>query len=217
MQDDRLAKHWEGVYASQEAESLGWFEPQPGPSLDLIDQCGIGLNEAIVDVGSGETRLLGDLLDRGYANLTAVDISQTALEKAAQQLGARRSAMVHWIVDDLTAPKRLLERGPFRLWHDRAALHFLVHEDDRLAYADLLRTTLDRDGWVVIGAFSKSGARMCSGLPVLNQDAAMILELLGKEFELVEEVEHLHATPSGDDRPYVYVRLKRIGFRRPDQ
>lgn len=51
----------------------------------------------LLDAGSGATTLIDALLDRGYANLIAVDISEVALERLHARLDTKEAAQVQWI------------------------------------------------------------------------------------------------------------------------
>lgn len=62
------------------------------------------------------------LLDRGFSDLTVLDISGKALEKAQQRLGDRAKD-VEWIEASATDFEA---KGLFDVWHDRAVFHFLT-------------------------------------------------------------------------------------------
>ncbi len=137
---------------------------------------------------------MNDLLDRGFRNLTVLDISAKAVEIAKARLGDR-SRLVRWIVGDaLESP---LEEGHYLLWHDRAVLHFLTDADLRRRYAAVVRRALRPGGKVVISAFSPDGPQKCSGLPVHRYTPESILAEFGEGFRLVESSTENHRTPSG--------------------
>lgn len=83
----------------------------------------------------------------------------------------------------------------FDLWHDRAALHFLVAAEDRIAYVARLRRALKSGGHAIIGTFAIDGPERCSSLPVMRYDEAGLRELLGGGFLLVDARRHEHSTP----------------------
>ncbi len=201
--------HWNRVYTDRAIEKLGWYEPAPEVSLEMIRSCGIAKSDRILDAGSGATTLIDHLLAEGYESITAVDISGEALARLRERLGPERASRVQWIEDDLTAPQKVSQLRNIALWHDRAVLHFLVEEKDRATYRDTLRKVLRPGGYAIIAAFALSGAKKCSGLPVYNYDAAMLAIFLGSEFELKHHRNHLYITPSGDRRPYVYTLFRR--------
>ena len=71
--------HWEKVYLSKAADAVSWYRPHLELSLNLIVHVAGGSSAAILDIGGGASTLVDDLLDRGYQNLTVLDISPAAL------------------------------------------------------------------------------------------------------------------------------------------
>lgn len=201
--------HWNAVYEETPTDELGWYEPVPGPSLDLITTLDLDDDARILDAGAGATTLIDHLLERGYQELVAVDLSEVGLQRLARRIGPDRAERVAWIVGDLTDPSTLADISTVDLWHDRAVLHFLTEEADRKGYLQSLRSTVRPGGHVIIATFSPEGAERCSGLPVRRYEAEGIAELLGPEFELLRDFEYLYRQPSGDPRPYVYTLFRR--------
>jgi len=202
--------HWNATYENTPTDQLGWYEEAPGPSLDLIIETGLPPSARILDAGSGATTLIDALLDRGYANLLAVDISEVALERLQARLAPEAATQVQWIVGDLTDSETLASIAPVDVWHDRAVLHFLTDAADRAAYVQALRSVVKPGGYVIIAAFALDGADRCSGLDVRNYDAEMINDLLGPDFEMERSLSHTYHQPSGAPRPYVYTRFRRV-------
>jgi SAM-dependent methyltransferase len=201
--------HWNTIYQQALMQQLGWHEDDPQPSLRLIQACGLPKDARQLHAGAGASTLIDALIDDGYSNLAATDISEVALQKLKERLGPAAAGKVQWVVDDLTRPEDLPALGPVDLWNDRAVLHFFTKEEEQQAYFDLVRKLVKPEGHVVIAVFNLAGAKMCSGLPVKNYDAAMLAEKLGPEFELLEAFDHLYVMPSGGERPYVYALFKR--------
>ncbi|MEW6144078.1 MAG: class I SAM-dependent methyltransferase [Thermodesulfobacteriota bacterium] len=201
--------HWDRVYAANEINRLGWYEAAPEPSISLISKCRIGKDDPILDVGAGASTLIDYLLDQGYSNITVLDISETALEKLKERLGEEKSRRVRWIVDDITEPAQMAELRDVALWHDRALLHFLLGEKEREMYLTVLNRSVRIGGYVIIAAFSLTGARKCSGLDVMNYDQRILSDFLGKDYCLIEYFDYLYYTPSGQERPYIYTLFRR--------
>ena len=86
------------------------------------------------------------------------------------------------------------------VWHDRAVLHFLIGDNDRAGYVDLLRRTLIPAGAFVLGVFAEDGPGECSGLPVRRSTAQELVDLVG-DVEVVAQLRHVHRTPGGVDQP----------------
>ena len=103
-----MKEHWERVYQKSSVDKLGWYEARSEPSLKLIERCKLEKDAAILNVGAGATTLVDELLEIGFQNIIANDISSSALEELQSRLGPEQSTMVRWIVDDLTDPDELL-------------------------------------------------------------------------------------------------------------
>ncbi len=154
--------HWEQIYEKKAPNEVSWFEPVPQVSLELIGEAGIDRNAPAVDIGGGESRLAGELLTRGFTDITVADISSTALDEAKQQLGDQAEE-IDWVEADI----RDHDFGRrFDLWHDRAAFHFMVDSSDRESYLSVLRKALVPNGRMVIATFGPDAPATCSGLPV---------------------------------------------------
>lgn len=203
-----MKEHWDKIYSSKETTQLGWYEASPEKSLELIERCNINKDDKILDVGSGASTLIDNLIIKGYQNVIATDISEEALKKLKQRLG-NKAHQVKWIVDDITHPKHLTGLKDITIWHDRAVLHFLTEERARQTYVSTLQKTVKKGGYVIISAFSLDGASKCSGLDVRRYDQKMLQEFLGDGFRLIGYWSHLYHMPSGDKRPYVYILFER--------
>jgi len=202
---DRQA-HWQHVYTSKDEQAVSWFEAVPSVSLDLIRATGVGPDAAIIDIGGGAARLADALLDDGFRDLTVLDLSAEALEKAKARLGAR-AASVQWVTADVTTwqPDR-----HFDVWHDRAALHFLTDAQAQAAYAERVTRAVKPGGHVIIFTFAPDGPERCSGLPVVRHDAASLSKLLGSAFELIESRRHDHHTPGGAVQRFQFSCFRRV-------
>lgn len=198
--------HWDRIYADNDEMSVSWYEPLPLASLHLIDGAQLKQGSTVLDVGGGASRLVDQVLDRAYRP-GVLDVSAEALSLAQERLGPR-AALVEWIVADVTAYQPAHQ---WDLWHDRAALHFMVDEADRRAYVTTLEASLSADGVAVLATFGPSAPDHCSGLPVLRHDVPDLKLLLGSDFALEQSMEHHHRTPSGTLQPFVYARFRRVG------
>lgn len=206
--DARIA-HWQHVYGSKAETEVSWFEASPDVSLQLMAAAGFamdipasmptgaGRDAAIIDIGGGASRLVDELLRRGYYDLSVLDLAARALETAQARLAAnadlrQHAARVSWIAADVTSwrPARRYD-----LWHDRAALHFLTDPADQLAYRRVLAAALRPGGIALIGTFAPDGPERCSNLPVQRHDAQSLGLLLGGDFELLATRRHDHVTP----------------------
>ena len=139
-------EHWDAVYAQKAADRVSWYRPHLDRSLHFLEVARIERTVAIIDVGGGASTLVDDLVDRGYPNVTVLDLSRTAMETAAARLGDRASA-VKWICADVTQAD--LPKHTYDFWHDRAVFHFLTDPRARSRYVDAARK----------GAIVNSGVR----------------------------------------------------------
>jgi SAM-dependent methyltransferase len=202
--DSRQA-HWDGIYGARAITDLSWYEPHPQKSLELIRATGVQPTDPIIDVGSGASFLIDELVEAGYLDLTVLDISAEVLKKLRARVDPRTAAL-SFLRQDVTAfrpPRR------YALWHDRAVFHFLIQREDRERYVDVLRRALIPGGHVVIATFGPSGPERCSGLPTHRYDAKALAAELGDDFVLVDSSLAVHRTPSGVEQPFLYCRFDR--------
>lgn len=199
--------HWNQLYTDRELEQLGWYEKISQPSIDLLKKSGIGSSNSILVVGAGSSLFLDYLVDQGFKNIIANDISSKALDHLQERIGIYG---VRYLEDDLTKPDRLTEIEAVDYWHDRAVLHFLTDSKDQRTYFDLLRSKVKVGGHVMLGEFSKDGAEKCAKLGLCQYDLELMKEGLGDGFEVIESFDSNFVNPRGEDRPYIYALFKRI-------
>lgn len=200
-------EHWNHVYQTKASDDVSWFQAQPATSLRLIEACGVGKGDGIIDVGGGASVLVDFLLDAGYSQLAVLDISAAALDHAKGRLGARADA-VYWFAADVTT---FVPTRQFGLWHDRAVFHFLTDKADRQKYVETMKRTLAPESRAVIATFAIDGPEKCSGLSVCRYDAQAISTELGAEFQLLEQVNETHVTPWNTEQRFSYFRFARRG------
>ncbi len=200
---------WDTTYRDRGADSVSWFRPHLDLSLRLIEAAGLSATTRLIDVGAGASTLVDDLLARGAMQMTLVDLSSAALGIVRARLGLR-AASVCFVAGDVTALD--LEPASFDIWHDRAALHFLVDYDDAAAYARQARKVLAAGGHAIVGGFAADGPERCSGRIVARREPEEIAALFGDAFELVDAARETHVTPAGRPQRFAYAVLrKRLG------
>lgn len=208
--NESMKEHWNEIYEALDIDELPWQEEIPEPSIKLLSKCRIDKDEAVLDVGAGASIFVDYLIDQGFSNIIAADISEIALNKIKERLGKEKASAVKWIVDDLTHPVYLQNLRDISVWHDRAVLHFLLEESQQQKYLSTLKKIVKNGGYVIIAAFSLKGAKKCSGLDVKNYDQNMLAEFLGEDFSLIEYFDYTFTMPSGRLRPYMYTLFQRI-------
>lgn len=196
-------QHWEQVYAQKQPTEVSWFQPRPEYSLRLIAAAGIDKSLPVIDMGGGASRLVDNLLDAGYSDVSVLDISAAALQHTRERLG-ERAARVDWIVADATAFEPAKN---YALWHDRAVFHFLTEPADRLAYRQRLDRGLRSGGHLIIATFALDGPEKCSNLPVQRYSPATLSAELGAGYTLVETLSEGHITPAQKEQRFVYCRF----------
>jgi trans-aconitate methyltransferase len=203
VEPEARTAHWESVYGRNPVEGVSWFQPEAVVSLELIDVLGIGVDDAVIDVGGGASVLVDALLRRGCTDLTVLDIADAALRTSRDRVGA--DAPVRWLVHDLLTwePERRYD-----LWHDRAVLHFLSGAEVDI-YRDRLHRSIAPGGSVIVATFAPDGPEQCSGLPVTRYSADDLFATLGSGFSLVDTRREVHTTPGGVEQPFTWVAARR--------
>ncbi|MAB11815.1 class I SAM-dependent methyltransferase [Hyphomonas sp.] len=194
-------EHWEKIYSSKLESEVSWYQESAEVSLALIEAANLPKSARIIDVGGGASTLVDGLLDRGYSDITVLDLSPSALQAAKSRLGERANK-VRWIVGDIL--KIGLPESNYDLWHDRAVFHFLTASEDRQTYINQVMKSVRRDGHVIVATFAEDGPETCSGLPVQRYSADELHQTFGAPFRRIRSVREMHHTPSGKTQSFVY-------------
>jgi ubiquinone/menaquinone biosynthesis C-methylase UbiE len=206
MENFNKKKHWETIYQTKQFEDVSWFQPTPETSLSFFKQLNIPTSAKIIDIGGGDSFLVDNLLDLNYQDLTVLDISATALDKAKQRLG-KQADKVKWIVADV-ATFRPTEKYDF--WHDRAAFHFLTQELEIENYLNTVQKSIQPKGVFVIGTFSEQGPEKCSGIEIKQYSETTMTDRLAKFFEKIKCIKVDHKTPSDAIQNFIFCSLKKL-------
>ncbi|MGH2568713.1 MAG: class I SAM-dependent methyltransferase, partial [Bacteroidota bacterium] len=183
-----------------------WYKPRLEISLQLIERANIPKSASLIDIGGGDSSLVDDLIQAGYSQLTVLDISSAALERARARL-ANRADTVTWLNADITQAK--LPPYSYDLWHDRAMFHFLTDPASRSDYIRLCQTAVKPGGTVIVATFASDGPEQCSGLSTMRYAPEDLERQFGVSFQLVETVPELHKTPLGKIQSFVYCLFKK--------
>ena len=197
--------HWEKIYTDKSVQDVSWYREHLDTSLDLILKCELALDAKLIDVGGGASTLADDLCKLGYLDVSVLDISKTALEKARQRLGTWADH-VTWMEGDITKIQLPVEH--YDLWHDRAVFHFLTSSATQDAYVEAATRAVKSGGYIIIATFSPEGPEKCSGLPVQRYDAASLARKFPK-CVLLDERREDHKTPAGVSQSFTYVKLQK--------
>ncbi|GAB2960578.1 class I SAM-dependent methyltransferase [Hymenobacter coalescens] len=191
------------MYATKTPEQVSWTQSVPQTSLDFIHSFHLPRTARIIDVGGGDSRLVDFLLAEGYENLTVLDISPIALDKARQRLGSR-AERVNWVISDITEFKPDIT---FDLWHDRAAFHFLTTEAQIARYLTTVRQAVT--GFLTIGTFSEQGPAKCNGLPIRQYSEDSLNAELHHGFEKIRCLTEDHITPFATTQNFLFCSFRR--------
>jgi len=199
-------KHWETIYQTKELKDVSWFQPTPETSLSFLKQFNIPTTAKIIDIGGGDSFLVDNLLDLGYQDITVLDISAIAIDKAKQRLGDRADK-VKWIVAD-AATFRPTEKYDF--WHDRAAFHFLTQEQEIESYLDTVQKSIQPTGVLIIGTFSEQGPKKCSGIEIKQYSETTMTDRLTKFFEKIRCITVDHRTPFDTIQNFIFCSFRKL-------
>ena len=200
MNSTERTAHWQAIYDVKPLDTCSWYQPIPTTSLDLISSMSLPQDAPILDVGGGDGFLVDHLLLRGFTDVTVLDISSKAIERAKDRLGEEASR-VKWVVADVTTfePDR-----QYAVWHDRAAFHFLTSSEDRKAYLHALRVGTSDASKAIVATFSTNGPTKCSGTVIQQHDDVSLKETFAADWTPIRTFSIEHVTPSGGVQEFVF-------------
>ena len=197
--------HWETIYTTKTPEQVSWTQEKPAISLELIEAVNLPKSAKIIDIGGGDSLLVDFLLEAGYSDITVLDISQAALDRAKKRLGSK-AALVTWICSDILDFK---PTEMYQLWHDRAAFHFLTQPKSIATYTELTEKHAVN---LIIGTFSESGPLKCSGLEIKQYSEKLMEISFEKAFTKIECVFSDHVTPFDTTQHFIFCRFQRNAY-----
>jgi SAM-dependent methyltransferase len=202
---DRRA-HWNTVYTTKASTDVSWYQPVPARSLALLQERLVP-PARIIDIGGGDSTLVDALLESTMGEVTVLDISGAALERARVRLG-ERAGTVCWIEGDVTQVD--LPATSYDAWHDRAVFHFLTVPDDQARYAALAAHAVAPGGTLMLATFAVDGPARCSGLDVVRYSPETLWRAVGDAFALEDSFVGVHRTPSGAEQRFLYAVFRRV-------
>ena len=126
MEKFNRKNHWENIYQTKDLENVSWFQPNPKTSVNFFKEFNVSKTAKIIDVGGGDSYLVDYLLDMGFKDITVLDISESAINRAKHRLGNREN-QVKWIISDAST---FMPTEKYDFWHDRATFHFFTDNQD---------------------------------------------------------------------------------------
>ena len=206
MNTTERTNHWETIYNTKQLCEVSWYQPSPNESLQFIREFNISKTAKIIDIGGGDSFFVDKLLEQGYVNITVLDISETAINRAKKRLG-EKADMVTWIVSDIVDFK---PSQVYDFWHDRAAFHFLTNEEDINKYISLIKSYVN--GVLVIGTFSENGPKKCSGIEIKQYTEKSMVEKLADYFNKIKCISINHTTPFDTIQNFIFCSFKKLVF-----
>lgn len=197
-------EHWESVYTTKQPNEVSWTQQVPKTSLDFIHSFDLPKSAGIIDVGGGDSTLVDCLLEEGYENITVLDISEHALERAKERLG-EKSKKVKWVAADITD---FQPDTTYDIWHDRATFHFLTTPEQISKYLSIARVAVK--SYLTIGTFSQNGPKKCSGLDVRQYDEQQLETELSNGFEKIRCITEDHITPFNTTQNFLFCSFKHV-------
>ncbi len=201
----QIKNHWEHIYNTKQPNQVSWTQEMPSISINFVKQLQIPKDAAIIDVGGGDSKFVDYLLAEGYTNVSVLDISEAAINRAKARLG-NKALNVNWIVSDILAFNPALQ---YDLWHDRAAFHFQTENSSISKYIDIVNKSVT--GKVIIGTFSVDGPTKCSGLQIKQyEESSLKNEFENAQFKNIECKRDDHITPSGSVQNFIFCAFEKM-------
>jgi len=197
--------HWHKIYSTKNEKELSWFQEYPSTSMKFIHSLNLDLNSKIIDIGSGDGRFIEALVEEGYRDITALDISEAVIKRAKERLG-EKSETIRWIASDILYFEPLTK---YDLWHDRATFHFLINEGEIDRYISIAEYALKPNGYLILSTFSEQGPKKCSGLPITQYSELSLAGKLGGRFEKLNCTNEDHITPGGTVQNFLFCSFKK--------
>ena len=146
-------KYWQNIYDEKSGDEVSWYQDIPQQSLAYIDLAKLDSNDHIFDIGGGESRLVDELIEGGYRQLSVLDLCERALKAAKKRLRNKPNHVNWYVANILSHP---FKSASVDLWHDRAVFHFLVTNEEQETYLKQLNGALKDGGFIVLSTYNKT-------------------------------------------------------------
>jgi 2-polyprenyl-3-methyl-5-hydroxy-6-metoxy-1,4-benzoquinol methylase len=206
MENFDRKNHWEKIYQTKQLNEVSWFQPTPETSLDFFKIFNVPTSAKVIDIGGGDSLLVDHLLDLGYQDISVLDISAVAINRAKERLGVK-AKNIKWILED-AATFKPTEKYDF--WHDRAAFHFLTDEQEISNYLHIAQKSINPKGVLVIGTFSEQGPKKCSGIEIRQYSETTMTDRLNFFFEKIKCITVDHKTPFDTIQNFVFCSFRKL-------
>lgn len=206
MHSKERQEHWEKIYQTKSLTEVSWYQPKPETSLHYIQSLKLSKDSKIIDIGGGDSFLVDFLIEAGFTDISVLDISPSAIDRAKKRLG-EKAEKIKWIVSDIV---NFEPKESYDLWHDRAAFHFLKNETDIHNYLKIASNAVKKDGDLIIGTFSIDGPLKCSGIEIQQYSAESLKNCFSESFSAIQCEYIDHQTPFNTIQNFVFCVFKKI-------
>ena len=200
MESTNKKNYWDTIYDTKQYNEVSWFQKYPKLSMEFINLFKLPKTAKIIDVGGGDSLFIDTLLENSYTDITVLDISENAINKAKNRLKEKANS-VKWVVCDITEFEPL-EKYDF--WHDRAAFHFLNTEEQIEKYVEIANRSITKKGILILGTFSKDGPKKCSGLDIKQYSEESMLLIFERYFKKIKCIQEDHTTPFNTSQNFLF-------------
>lgn len=204
MMDSQKKDHWDHVYQTKRADQVSWTQQKPQSLIDFITDFKLPISAKIIDIGGGDSGLSEFMLEAGFTDITVLDISQRALDKAKNRLGDQADK-IKWVVSDIT---EFSPTESYDLWYDRATFHFLTQDDQINKYKAICKNAVK--GFMLMGTFSQNGPSQCSGLEIKQYSDTTLPQLFSSDFQRIKCIRENHLTPFNTTQEFVFCSFKKL-------
>lgn len=177
MEKYKLIINWEEHYQTVKNEDMHWYIPDMDENVSLWLKENDIHSGKVLDIGTGPATQAIAFTKLGF-NVTATDISETAIKKAREK-ALNESLNIHFIQDDILNTSL---KETFNLILDRGCFH-VIDPDKRMDYANIIYNLLEPDGILLLSTFSSLEPGE-EGPYRFHPD--QINEYFGKKFSVVE-------------------------------
>ena len=192
-----IKSHWEKIYKEKSPQEVSWTQEIPSTSITFFNEFNLNKTSPIIDVGGGESKFVDYLIDKGYQDVSVLDISENAINRAQDRLG-EKAKNVNWIISDIND---FIPHKKYALWHDRAVFHFLTSKNEIKRYTENVMLNTEN---LIVGTFSTSGPEKCSGLKITQYDESLLQKLF-EENMIIKKVEYInHVTPFETTQNFIF-------------
>jgi 2-polyprenyl-3-methyl-5-hydroxy-6-metoxy-1,4-benzoquinol methylase len=206
MENFDRKNHWEKIYQTKQLNEVSWFQPTPETSLDFFKIFNVPTSAKVIDIGGGDSLLVDHLLDLGYQDISVLDISSAAINRAKERLGVK-AKNIKWILEDAATFK---PTDKYDFWHDRAAFHFLTDDQEISNYLHTAQKSINPKGVLVIGTFSEQGPKKCSGIEIRQYSETTMTDRLKFFFEKIKCITVDHKTPFDTIQNFVFCSFRKL-------